>query len=127
MAGNLEDELRRYLQTWNSEVIKRVKESVDVVAQETMEEIKNKISFNEPTGKYRKAFRLKKSFESSFDKRITWHVAAPYYRLTHLLEFGHAKKGGGRTRAFPHIKYGEELAKRRLVELIEQDIREASR
>lgn len=31
-----------------------------------------------------------------------------HYRLTHLLEWGHANKGGGRTPAHPHIKKVEQ-------------------
>ncbi len=33
----------------------------------------------------------------------TWYVKAPDYRLTHLLVHGHAKKGGGRTKANPFL------------------------
>ena len=43
-----------------------------------------------------------------------------YYYLTHLLEHGHAKKGGkGRVKAFVHIKPVEEYAQKTLPELIE--------
>ena len=49
-----------------------------------------------------------------------------YYRLTHLLEKGHAKTNGGRTRAFPHIGPTQDKIGRLIVEEVEKAIRETT-
>ena len=41
-----------------------------------------------------------------------------HYRLTHLLEYGHATRDGKRTRAFSHIKPVEELCIERMMKNI---------
>ena len=49
-------------------------------------------------------------------------MAGKEAKLTHLLEYGHAKANGGRTRAFPHIRYGENIAKENLVNYLKEEI-----
>ena len=50
-----------------------------------------------------------------------------HHRLTHLLEKGHALWQGGRAKAYPHIQYGEELAKKRMEELSMEVIKNANK
>ena len=44
------------------------------------------------------------------------------YRLTHLLEKGHAKVNGGRTRAFPHIAPVADKCEKWLVENVKKRV-----
>lgn len=46
-----------------------------------------------------------------------------YYRLTHLLEFGHANRDGSRTQAIPHIRETEDKYKEKFTEELERKIR----
>lgn len=116
----LADEITQELQNYSDKVTLKMKAAVDVVGKETNDEIKNHITFKQHTGKYVKAFRVKTSYEDQYNKRNTWYVSGSQYRLSHLLEKGHALRQGGRTKAFPHIKYGEELAQKRMVELAQE-------
>jgi hypothetical protein len=117
--------LAEYMDNYSQDVTDGVKKAVDTVAEEVNQEIKNHITFKQPTGKYVKAFRIKTAFEDRYNKRNTWHVASPHYRLPHLLENGHALRQGGRSAAYPHIKYGDELAQKRMEELAKEAIENA--
>ena len=65
------------------------------------------------SGKYAKSWRTKKTKESSRALEVTVYSPSRYM-LAHLLEHGHAKRGGGRTRAFPHIAPAEEAGEKQL-------------
>ena len=69
------------------------------------------------TGAYAKSWSVKTTKESSSALQVTVH-SKNRYQIAHLLEHGHAKRGGGRVAARPHIAPAEELA----AEQLEQDI-----
>ena len=122
---NLAGAILEELQSYSEEVTTKVKKAVDVVAKEVNAEIKNHITFKEHTHEYVKAFRIKKVTDSQYNSTKTWHVSGGQYRLTHLLEKGHATRNGGRTKAYKHIEYGEELAIKRMQELTKEAIENA--
>lgn len=85
-------------------------------------EAKKDIQNNAPvkTGAYKKSWIVKTTKETSNAMEVVVH-SRNRYQLAHLLEFGHAKRGGGRTRAFPHIAPAEQRA----AELLEKEVERA--
>ncbi|MCT8978656.1 hypothetical protein N4T77_18870 [Clostridium sp. CX1] len=124
-VDDLADLIAEYMGNYSQDVADGVKKAVDTVADEVNQEIKNHITFKERSGKYVKAFRLRTLYEDRYSKRKAWYVANGQHRLTHLLEKGHALRQGGRTREYRHIKYGDELAQKRMEELAKEAIENA--
>lgn len=86
--------------------------------------VKKDIQENAPkdTETYAKSWAVKKIKESSNSLELVVH-SRNRYQLSHLLEFGHAKRGGGRVSGKAHIAPEEERA----VETLEQEIEKALR
>lgn len=72
------------------------------------------------SGRYKKSWTVKTTKENSNSLEVTVH-SRNRYQLAHLLEFGHAKRGGGRVRAFPHIAPAEARA----AEILEREVEAA--
>ena len=86
------------------------------------QEVRKDIQANAPkrTGKYAKSWTVKTTKETSSSLEVTVH-SKNRYQLAHLLEYGHAKRGGGRVSGRPHIAPAEQKG----IEQLERDIKKA--
>ena len=73
------------------------------------------------TGDYAKSWAVKTTKESSNALQVTVH-SRNRYQIAHLLEHGHAKRGGGRVAARPHIASAEEAGIEQLEREIERSL-----
>ncbi|MFK4334383.1 hypothetical protein ABH955_005059 [Bacillus sp. RC240] len=106
-ASEIARELQRYANVVEEELMVAQEEVADVVVD------KLKQSSPKKTGGYRKGWRKKKD-----GKSIVVHNSKG--QLTHLLEYGHAKVGGGRVPARVHIRPVEEYVINELPRRIER-------
>lgn len=112
-------------------VMKELEDYADVVdadmrkaVTKTGQTVRKEIMAGAPSryGAYQKSWSTKKTKQTSRSLEVTVY-SRNRYQLAHLLEHGHAKRGGGRTRAFPHIAPAEENGIRQLEDEIIRSIR----
>lgn len=99
-------------------------DTVKEAVTESAKTVKKEIQAGAPsrTGKYKKSWTAKKTKESSNGLVITVH-SKDRYQIAHLLEHGHAKRGGGRVAAIPHIAPAELKGEKELLERIEKGLK----
>lgn len=97
-------------------------EDLKKAVQDAGNSVKKQISATAPkdTGAYAKSWAVKKVQETSDSLTVVVH-SKNRYQLAHLLEFGHAKRGGGRVAGKPHIAPAEQAG----IKKLEDDIKRA--
>ena len=110
MADAINEGLKEYATLASTQVKSAVRKSAKTV--------KDQISSNAPsrTGAYKGSWVATKQSESSQSLQT-------FFQLAHLLEKGHAKRGGGRVAGRPHIAPAEQAGIEQLQSLIEKALK----
>lgn len=115
LADAIMTELNEYKDLSTEDMKKDVRKAAQTV--------KKDIQANAPrkSGKYAKSWSVKTDKETNETLVQVVHSKTKY-QLAHLLEKGHAKRGGGRTAAQPHIAPAEEHGMEELENSIRRDL-----
>lgn len=116
MADVIMEGLKEYAQLAADDMKKAVKKAGTQARKDIQENAPVK------TGAYAKSWVAKTTKETANAMEIVVY-SRNRYQLAHLLEFGHALRKGGRTRAFPHIAPAEERAAQTLEREVEKALR----
>lgn len=117
----LAKEVGEILEQFKETTSDALKDATDVAVNDIVQQLKETSPKQPGGGEYAKSWAATpasaKKGETGYG-RIVYNKK--HYRLTHLLEYGHALWQGGRTNAHPHIKPAEEAGianfERRLLE-----------
>lgn len=115
---NLADEIMNGLKEYADLVTDDLKKSVRKAGNTVRKDIA--ASAPKDTGAYAKSWAVKTVKETSNSLDVVVH-SKNRYQIAHLLEHGHAKRGGGRVAARPHIAPAEEKA----VQTLESEVEKA--
>lgn len=115
---DLSDEIQSILSEYEKDAQEVVDESIKKAGKDAVKELKKTSPKNK--GNYAKGWKSKVEKSRLGDKVIVYNTV---YYLTHLLENGHAKVGGGRVEGKPHIKPASDKAAKNAIELIKKGIK----
>ena len=114
-------EIAKGLAEYSQDVIEKVNISSEKVGKAAVKQLKQ--TSPKRYGNYAKSWTMKTEPEVGQPHKRIVHVKAPHYRLAHLLEYGHAKVGGGRVEGRPHIGPAEEEVIREFTAAVEEAIK----
>lgn len=135
MSNNIKpEELQKAIMEYLEDYVEDIEEDVEDTTNTVVKEAKQELVQKSPKSgiarktKYYKGWAIKnggRTRKRKYYSKVIWNKTN--YQLTHLLEFGHATRSGGRTNPQPHIRPVEEKYGTQFADLLEKKIRRRSR
>lgn len=117
---NLSQQMKEILENYTDEVVDAIRDVLEDVSEEAADELKS--SSPKRTGKYARSWSSDNEMKRTYMSAVVHNKR--HYQLTHLLENGHARRGGGRNvPAVEHIGTVNEHAQEKAVKKIEEAIK----
>ena len=119
-VDQLSDAVKKELTLYSKNVIDGVKKQ----AKKSMDQLVKDTKATAPVGRrskhYKDSIKGKKTSENDRSVSYTWYVDGPDYRLSHLLENGHALRTGGRVEGTHFIKNASDPILEQYIKEIEE-------
>ena len=123
-ALDLSSAVDEMLKVYGDDVFSIIGTAIKETCEDAVKELKAVKTFAPDgiaTGAYSSDWVFEEIPAKRYTKRSVVHNEE-HYRLSHLLEYGHAKQNGGRTRAFPHIAPVNDNMQANIIKKVEEGI-----
>ncbi len=125
-VNRVRDTIVRVLNTYESNIVDRIGPVAKVTVEEMVQRTKQRRTTRYSTGKYARLISHRDGEHSLHRRSHIWYVKEPKYRITHLINNGHALVNGGRYPGDKHVTKAAEQAEIDFMTRVEEVIRNAN-
>lgn len=119
----LNEAINKELTLYSQNVIDGIKKEAKNSIKQLVEQTKSTAPVGKRQKHYRDSIKSKKLSENSREVSYLWYVDGPDYRLSHLLEDGHALRNGGRVEGTHFIQKATDPILEQYLKAVEEVIK----